>query len=167
MWQLALGFTMFLNTALLPTRLSHAQADEKQIREVETRQAIAWNHHDGAEYAALFTPNGDVVNVVGWQWKGRAEIASKLQAGFAFVFHESVLTITDVQVRFLSPDIAVAHVKWTMVGARTPPSIPEPREGIQLQILRRVRGSWLIDSFQNTNSLPERPFPAGPVPKGQ
>lgn len=164
MWKILLGTTMLLNAAVLPAQDSRQRADEKLIKALEARQADSWNHHDGAAYAALFTPNGEVVNVVGWWWKGRAEIATKLKAAFAFVFREATLTITDVQVRFLSHDIAVAHVKWTMVGAKTPPGLPEPRAGIQLQVLRRVHGNWLIESFQNTNSVPERPFPTGPVP---
>jgi len=138
--------------------------DEVEIRDVQTRQADAWNRHDAKAYADLFTEDGDVVNVVGWWWKGRAEIESKLAAGFAFVFAESTLVVTDVQVRFLSPDFAVAHVRWTMTGARTPPPLPEPREGIQTQVLRKTGGRWLIASFQNTNAVPERPFPTGPPP---
>jgi uncharacterized protein (TIGR02246 family) len=163
MWQAAIGLSMSLSAAALVFTGNRQGADELKIKDVETRQAAAWNHHDGNAYAALFTPDGDVVNVVGWWWKGRAEIASKLTAGFAYVFQESTLTITDVKVRFLSPDLAVAHVQWTMTGARTPPNIPEPRQGIEIQVLRRVRGNWLIENFQNTNSVPERPFPRGPI----
>jgi uncharacterized protein (TIGR02246 family) len=73
--------------------------------------------HDAAAYARLFTPDGDVVNVLGWWWHGRAEIESKLTAAFAFVFKDSTLSITDVKVRSLSPTIAVAYVRWTMTGA--------------------------------------------------
>jgi uncharacterized protein (TIGR02246 family) len=163
MWQAAIGLSMSLSAAAFLFTGNRQGADELKIKDVETRQAAAWNHHDGNAYAALFTPDGDVVNVVGWWWKGRAEIASKLTAGFAYVFQESTLTITDVKVKFLSPDLAVAHVQWTMTGARTPPNIPEPRQGIEIQVLRRVRGNWLIESFQNTNSVPERPFPRGPI----
>jgi uncharacterized protein (TIGR02246 family) len=136
--------------------------DEAQIRQLQAWQAAAWNRHDAAAYANLFTEDGEVVNVVGWWWKGRGEIESKLTAAFAFAFRQSTLTITDVQVRFVRPDIAVAHVRWTMVGARTPPGIPEPRQGIQLQVLQKQRGKWLIASFQNTSSVPEVPFPTGP-----
>ena len=138
--------------------------DEAEIRDLQARQASAWNHHDAKAYADLFTEDGDVVNVVGWWWKGRAEIESKLRAAFAFVFRDSTMTITYVQVRFLSPEIAVAHVGWTMTGARTPPNIPEPREGIQTQTLRKTAGRWLITAFQNTNAVPETPFPLGPPP---
>lgn len=136
--------------------------DIAEIRQVQVRQAEAWNSHDAAAYAALFSQDGEVVNVVGWWWKGRPEIESKLAAAFAYVFHESVLTITDVQTRFLDPGLAIAHVRWTMTGARTPPGVPEPRAGIELQVLRKQAGQWLIVSFQNTHSVPEVPFPTGP-----
>jgi uncharacterized protein (TIGR02246 family) len=135
--------------------------DEAAIRELQTRQQDAWNRHDAKAYADLFTEDGDVVNVVGWWWRGRGEIEKKLTEAFAFVFRESALTVTDVHVRFLTPEIAVAHVRWTLTGARTPPQIPEPRQGIQLQVLRKEGGKWLITSFQNTNSVSEAPFPKG------
>ena len=105
--------------ALSGTASAAAADDENSIRQVQASQADAWNRHDAAAYAALFTEDGDCVNVVGWWWKGRAQIESKLKAAFAFVFHESQLTVTDTSVRFLSPTIAIAHVTWTMTGAKT------------------------------------------------
>jgi uncharacterized protein (TIGR02246 family) len=139
-----------------------AADDEADIRRVQVAQEAAWNHHDAVAYANLFTEDGDVVNVLGWWWKGHAQIQSRLTAAFAFVFRDSKLNVTDVQVRFLSPTIAVAHVRWTMEGFHFPPGMPEPREGIELQILRKHDGRWLIESFQNTNGVVERPFPSGP-----
>ena len=35
----------------------------------------------------------------------------------------------------------------------------EPRVGIQLEVLTKKDGKWLISSFQNTASLPEPPAP--------
>lgn len=147
----------------------HSVAQETEvsaIRELQERQAEAWNRHDAGAYADLFTEDGDVVNVLGWWWRGRAEIRSKLTDAFAFVFRDSRLTITDVHVRMLSPDLAIAHVRWMMDGAKAPPGAPAPpREGIQLQVLQKGTGRWLIASFQNTNSVPETPFPKGPPPQ--
>ncbi|HJS88791.1 MAG TPA: SgcJ/EcaC family oxidoreductase [Steroidobacteraceae bacterium] len=141
-----------------PTRAQ--DNDSAAIRTLESHQAAAWNAHDASAYAALFTPEGDVVNVLGWWWQGRAEIQRKLTDAFATVFRKSHLTITDVAVRKLSPDIAVAHVRWTMKGALAPAGgAAPPQQGIQLQILVRTRNGWRISSFQNTNSIPERPFP--------
>jgi uncharacterized protein (TIGR02246 family) len=138
--------------------------DEAAIRAVAVRQGETWTRHDARGYAALFTEDCDVVNVVGWWWKGRAELEQKLTRAFAYIFSESRLTITDVQVRFLSPAVAIAHARWTMSGARTPPGIPEPRAGIQTLVFTKQAGQWLINGFQNTHSVPERPFPTGPVP---
>lgn len=155
---LSLSLSLLL-VGSFPVRASQIQ-DSQAIRQLlQTRQADAWNRHDAKAYAALFTPDGDVVNVVGWWWKGRAEIERKLAAGFAFVFKNSQLTVTDVDVRFINTKLAIAHTRWTMTGAKVPPGMPEPRTGIQLQVLQKQRGKWLIVSFQNTNSIPERPFP--------
>lgn len=149
-------------TMTSPTRATAQRRDEADIRAVAMRQADTWNRHDAKAYAALFTEDCDVVNVVGWWWKGRVELERKLTAAFTFVFRESQLTITDVQVRFLAPEIAIAHARWSMTGAQTPAGIPEPREGIQTLVLTKHAGRWLIAGFQNTHSVPERPFPTGP-----
>jgi len=137
--------------------------DEAEIRNlVQTRQQEAWNRHDAKAYAALFTEDGDLVNVVGWWWKGRPQIEQKLTDAYIFVFRESTLTVNEVQIKFLTPEIAVAHVRWSMVGARTPQGLPEPRQGIQTLTLRKQTSKWLIAVFQNTNAIPEMPFPKGP-----
>jgi uncharacterized protein (TIGR02246 family) len=157
-----------LGTALTMTHTTPVAAqasDEAEIRAVATRQGDTWSSHDAKGYAALFTEDCDVVNVLGWWWKGRSEVESKLTAAFAFVFRESKLTITDVQVRFLKPDVAIAHAHWTMTGAKNPTGgAPEPGAGIQTLVFTRAAGHWLIAAFQNTNGMPERPFPTGPVP---
>lgn len=140
-------------------------AEIAAIRDLQARQAEAWNRHDAAAYADLFTEDGDVVNVMGWWWRGRAEIRQKLSEAFAFVFKESRLEVTEVHATLLEPTVAVAHVRWTMEGGKAPPGAPQPpRQGIQLQVLRKTEGRWRIVSFQNTNSLPETPFPKGPPP---
>jgi uncharacterized protein (TIGR02246 family) len=103
------------------------------------------------------------VNVLGRWWRGRAEIVSKLEAAFAFVFRDSTLAIEEVHVRLLSPTIAVAHVRWTMEGAKAPPGAPAPpRVGIQLRMLEKTDRQWRIVSFQNTNSIPQTEFPKAP-----
>jgi len=138
------------------------EQDEMEIRRVQTGQQEAWNRHDAKAYASLFTEDADGVNVMGWWWKGRAEIERKLTDAYVFVFRESSLTVKEVNIRFLAPEIAVAHVRWTMVGARTPKGIPEPQQGIQTQVLQKHAGKWLIAAIQNTNALPEMPFPKSP-----
>lgn len=76
----------FPKTALCGSR----EQDEIEIRRVQTDQQEAWNRHDAKAYATMFTEDADVVNVLGWWWKGRAEIERKLTDAYVFVFRESV-----------------------------------------------------------------------------
>jgi uncharacterized protein (TIGR02246 family) len=98
--------------------------DEAQIRELQALQAAAWNRHDANAYANLFTEDGDVVNVVGWWWQGRREIESKLTAAFAFAFRQSTLTITDVQIRFVKPDMPSLMCAGLWQAQKLPPVFP-------------------------------------------
>jgi len=157
--QTLIALLVFIIGSGIPALGAQRTHDEAEIRDLQSRQQEAWNRHDAKAYAALFTDDGDVVNVVGWWWKSRSEIETKLTAAYAVAFRDSTLTITDLEVRFLARDVAVAHVKWTMEGSKTPPGIPEPRQGIQIQVLQKRDGAWRIAAFQNTSSLPETPFP--------
>ena len=160
--QMLAGALVVLMTGPGIPAFAQSARDEAGIRDLQARQQQAWNRHDATAYAALFADDGDVVNVVGWWWKSRREIERNLAAAFAVVFRDSTLTIDDLQVRFLARDVAVAHVRWSMAGSKTPPGIPEPRQGIQLQVLQKRHGAWRIAAFQNTSSLPEIPFPTEP-----
>jgi len=154
---------LFVFSLVLPVKGSAQNTEIAAIREVQAQQARAWNQHDATGYASLFASDGDVVNVLGWWWRGRSEIQAKLTDAFSWVFRDSTLTVTEVHVRLLDPTTAIAHVKWTLDGAKVPPGAPEPpRQGIQLQVLRKESGRWYILSFQNTNSVPETPFPKPP-----
>jgi uncharacterized protein (TIGR02246 family) len=156
---------MIIASALLVSISSCAQAslpqDERGIRALQEQQAKAWNAHDIGAYANLFMPEAHVVNVLGWHWTSRAELKQKLGKAFGSVFAKSRMTIGEVTVEFLKPDIAVAHVRWTMSGALSPagPESKPPEQGIQTQVLVKHGGVWKIADVQNTNSIPERAFP--------
>lgn len=166
MKQLHLGIRLMLwvLAAGLSASAEAQQPDEAAIRQVQVSQAAAWNQRDARAYANLFAEDGDAVNMVGGWWKGRSEIERRVREGFEVVFAQSTLTITDVDVRFLSPGMAVAHVRWTMMGTKAPPNMPEPREGIQLQILTKQPNGWVIASLQNTISVNTGPPPKATPP---
>lgn len=151
-----------------PGAIASEATDTAVIRAAAVQQAVAWNRHDAAAYSALFTPDCDVVNIVGWWWKSRVELQQKLARAFASVFRDSTLTFTDVQVKVLESDVAVVHARWTMIGAKLPPGMPPPEAGIQTLVMVRHARQWQIAAFQNTLSKPEHPFPAArPAVPGQ
>jgi uncharacterized protein (TIGR02246 family) len=141
---------------------AQSPADEAAVRALQQQQASAWNAHDIDAYAGLFAEDAHVINVLGWHWQSRAELKAKLGQAFASVFARSRLTIGQVDVAFLAPDIAVAHVRWSMTGALSPTGAESdtPEAGIQTVVVTRRGGAWRIVDFQNTNSQPERAFPS-------
>jgi hypothetical protein len=61
------------------------------------------------------------------------------------------MRFTQIDVRFLHKDVAVAHVSWELLGdVRT----PNPRHGLFTFVLTRQGGSWLISAAQNTEINP-------------
>jgi len=156
----AAGVFTLLGSGSAFARTANTSTDQAAIRSIEQAQASAWNAHDVALYANLFSEKADVVNVLGWWWKSRAELSAKLGAAHKSVFRESHMDIKDVQIRFISPVVAVAHVVWTMTGAKSPTGVASltPQVGIQTQVLEKRRGAWVITEFQNTNSVPEVAF---------
>ena len=140
--------------------------DEPAIRDLETRLQEAWNRHDAKTYASFFAEDGDCVNVVGWWWKGRPQIEKKVADAHVLMFRESMVTNDEIHFRFLTSEIAVVHVRWSMVGNRNPDGTPgPPRRGIQTHILQKQAGKWWIVAFNNVDSIPEVSFSTGPPEK--
>jgi uncharacterized protein (TIGR02246 family) len=136
--------------------------DEAEILAIQSQQADAWNSRDIHRFASLFTVDANVVNKLGWQWKSRAEMENKLGAAFATVHSASRLTIEKVTVDFLRPDVAVAHVHWTMTGEMDAAGSASgrPEAGIQIQVVVKQGEVWRSAHFQNTELIPEPPFPS-------
>jgi uncharacterized protein (TIGR02246 family) len=158
----ALAAALLAGSAFASCAVAQGTREADAVQAVVRQQAVAWNHHDAGAYSALFTRDCDVVNLVGWWWKSRAELQSKLARAFSWLLRDSTLRFSDVEVRFLARDIAVAHARWTMAGARVSPGMPPPEAGIQTLVLKKRAGVWRIAEFQNTVSKPEQPFPVAP-----
>jgi uncharacterized protein (TIGR02246 family) len=147
----------------VPAFSADRSQDEAAIHKVEKGLQEAWNRHDAQAFASFFAEDADCLNVVGWWWKGRPQIEKKVAAAHVLMFRDSILTNDEIQVRFLTPRIAVVHVRWSMVGNRNPDGSPgQPRRGIQTHILQKQSEKWLIAAFNNNDSIPEVPFPTGP-----
>jgi uncharacterized protein (TIGR02246 family) len=146
--------------------LSGAQADEASdeaiIRQGVVRWEEAWNKHDAKAGAELFADNADFINVNASFWKGRAEIEDSHAKLFSGMFKESTFKTLGSNVRFLSPDTALAHIKWEIAGDTSPDGSPRPpRQGIFTQVLTKQNDRWLIAAWHNTNIIV---LPGHPVP---
>jgi uncharacterized protein (TIGR02246 family) len=127
-----------------------AAADEAAVRENVRQMESGWNAKSGALFAKPFADDADYVVINGTQLKGREEIAQGHQRIFDTFYKESVISLAAVRVRFLRPDVAVAHV-----AARL--KVPQPggpareADAVITVVMTKERGEWKIAAFQNTS----------------
>ena len=139
------------------------QIDEEAVRKVVNGFQETWNRHDMNALGALFTPDADFVNIFGTHWKGRESI--QLNTAFLHgaipadstgvslpkiaygIYKTSNAIHKQADVRFLSKEVAVAHVQIELQGdTRT----KDTRRTLMVMILTKENGRWLIAVAQNT-----------------
>ncbi len=129
-------------------------AQLEPVRDLGRKWETAWNQHDVKALSELVTDDVDFVTVGGRWLKGRREFEDHDTRIHKRGLKDTVWTTTDTHVRFLSQDLALAHVIWQVRGERDREgaSLP-PRDGIFTWILARTGGKWLIAAAHNTNNV--------------
>ena len=134
-----------------------ARPEEEGIKKLVDSFVDAWNQHDVHAFAATFAEDADFTNVVGAGAHGRAAVEEFHAPVFTTVFKNSHLTVNNVQIRFLTPDVASVDVHWEMTGAVGSDGIPIPlRQGLLNWIVTRQEGRWLILIMHNQNLPPRK-----------
>lgn len=123
-------------------------ADEAAVRENVRQLEAGWNAKSGALFAKPFAEDADYVVVNGLYIRGREAIDKGHQRIFDTIYKDSVLTLSVKQLRFLRPDVALAHVNAHMRARQA----GETREhgAIITLVMVKDAGGWKIAAFQNT-----------------
>ena len=154
--------TLLLATSVVPGRSAAATADSVEnsvdlnaIRQVITGTTTAFNRHDAKAFASYYTPDAWVVTVRGESMAGTAEIEKQLTAIFQSRAKSATLRTLDVSIRFIRPDVAVAHVLNELSGLKSPSgeSLPAHRE-LSIRVLVKNAGAWRVAAFHNTMVRP-------------
>jgi uncharacterized protein (TIGR02246 family) len=126
-------------------------AEQAAIKTLIAETTEAFNKHDAKAWARFCTPDARLVTVRGESMNGVAEIEKGLTAIFQTRGRDSTLTTLDVTVRFIRPDVALAHVTNQMSGLVAPDGqkLPPHRE-LSIRVLVKDRGVWRIAAFHNT-----------------
>jgi uncharacterized protein (TIGR02246 family) len=85
-------------------------ADEDAIRRIIASTTEAMNKHDAKALARLYTPDGELDNVFGERWRGPAEIETLLKVPFDAELREVKFSTSNVDIKFIRPDVAIAQV---------------------------------------------------------
>ena len=131
--------------------------DEAAIRGVITEQTRLFNEHEVDR--TLFTEDADFVNAQGVWLKGAAEIERARKMQFQTALRAAMIKLLDVRVRFLRPDVAIAHASYEIAGmVGFDGRVAPPHEELSVRVLVRNNGRWLVSAFHiTTASSPLRP----------
>jgi len=134
--------------------------DEAAIRSIALQRIESFNGHQPPRSGA-FTDDADFVNVYGMWRKGPSEIESRQQERMQTVLREAKITLRDLRIRFIRPDVAVVHELHEMSGMLNADGqkMP-PHEELGIRVFVKEEGKWLITAFHNTIVRSDGPRPA-------
>ncbi len=145
----ALGSLSFSNV----NQISAAQTreDEASIRQAVAAMTTAFNTRDDQATASLTTRDADFVTVTGTWSKGSADYLAARHARFVTALKNASIRVVDIRIRFLTPDVALAHVTHEIRGMLDADGkeLP-PHTELSLRVFVREHGKWLMTAFHNT-----------------
>jgi uncharacterized protein (TIGR02246 family) len=146
----AMLFAVIVASVLWVPLRAQVTADEKAVRALMAQTTEAFNKHDAKAWAAVCTPDARLVTVRGESMNGASEIEKGLASIFATRGRSSRLRTLDVSVRFIRPDVALAHVTNEMSGVLTPAGdVQAPHTELSIRVVVKDRGVWKVTAFHN------------------
>lgn len=129
--------------------------DEEAIRKVILQMTEGFNKHDAKAASQMYTSNADFVSVRGDKYTGAKEIEQKLGAIFLTRAKQATLKTLNVTVRFVNPDLAIAHVTNELSGLVDSVGVKLPsHQELSIRIFIKENDNWRVTAFHNTMIRP-------------
>ncbi len=152
---IAIAFLLTAGLVIAQDRSKDEAAINKQI----DAMISSWNNHNYDNLKDYATENTDWVNVIGEWWHGR-----KLSQDIHQKYHDTFLKQSQCEkksviIRFITKDVALAHLYWYFTGIPDPFGQKEPESIDCLATLVFVsqKGKWLMESGENVTIV--KPVP--------
>lgn len=149
---LVLIFAAITISAQEKAKTTDTSKDEAAIRANVEQMVKGWNTKSGEEFAKPFAENSDYVVVNGLHIKGRADNAKGHQQIFDTIYKNSSVSVVVEQIRFLRPDVALAHVHSTLKF--TQGDVTQTHNSRITLVMVKNDGKWEIAAFKNTAIRP-------------
>jgi uncharacterized protein (TIGR02246 family) len=146
-----LSGTFAATSAVAPAQLPATRDDQSAIEAVIRATTDAFNRHDAKAWVQHCTSDAHLVTVRGESMKGAAQIEKGLATIFQTRGRHVALETLEVSVRFVRPDVALAHVTNQLSGLIGPDgqTLPPHRE-LSVRVFVKNDGAWRITAFHNT-----------------
>jgi uncharacterized protein (TIGR02246 family) len=108
----------------------------------------AWNNNDANAFADLYTEDATIVTVEGLYCKGREPIRGLMTMLYGGPFKGSKLFNKSEDVKFITPDVAVA-ISWNAILFGGLTELPPEENRRATWTLAKKDGQWLVSAFQN------------------
>ena len=123
--------------------------DETAFKQIVQSMQDGWNAKNGVLFASRFADNCDYVVVNGMFIKTKTAVAQGHQNIFNTFYRETTLELNLKDARYLTSDVAVAHVTGRLYG-NVYGKYEESKAIITLTLQKKADG-WAIEAFQNTH----------------
>ena len=117
--------------------------DEAAIRSLFELQGEAWKAADAERFASAFAEDADFINIRAHTLRGREEIARHHAQIFDTVYRGATVTLGELRIRFLRPDVA------TIEAASSVQMAAGERHAHMLAVAQKTDGLWLIQALHN------------------
>ena len=132
-------------------RSTPAVADEAAVRGPVQQLMDGWNRGSGEGFAAPFAEDGDQVAFDGTRLSGRQHIAEFHQLLFDRFLRGTRLVGKVTDIRFLTPDVALAHgISGTVLPGET--DVAPDRNSVQTLIAIKRDGEWRLARLHNSRA---------------
>ena len=129
--------------------------DEQAIRDIILQMTEGFNKHDAKAATQMYTSNADFVNVRGDKYTGAEEIQQKLAAILSTRAKEATLKTLNTTIRFVNPELAIAHVSNELSGLVDAAGLKLPsHQELSIRVFIKEKGNWRVTAFHNTMIRP-------------
>ena len=138
-----------------------AAGDEETIQKRLDDFVAAWNKDDAKAMAALWAPDGDLINPFGRVAKGRAEVQKLFTDEHASFMKGTTMKITSSSVRILGADAAILDFDSDVIGMKAADGtdLPTLDHHVTAVMVKKDGKWWIVAArpvqYQPTPGEPE------------
>ncbi len=148
-------FFLALLMSLLTFSTAMAAGDEEAIQTRLDEFVAAWNNHDAKAIAAIWAPDGDLINPFGRVAKGRPEVEKLFIDEHASFMKGTTYKVTSSSVRVLGSEAAVLDLDADVTGMKAPDGTDLPTFDHHVTIVMvKKDGAWWIVAARPVEYVP-------------